>query len=99
MVIDGKIFGCQLPGRRCGNQCTNQGRYCHEDPEGDVASGISGVHVVQENLRQMCIWDQANKTAADNAKWWRYQVLDTGEGPTALQRTVNPNPNPTVAHC
>lgn len=38
-------------------------------------SGISGVHVVQENLRQMCIWDQANETVADHQKWWKYQVL------------------------
>merc|ERR1719267_382116 len=75
MIIDGHIFGCHLPDRRCGNQCTNQGRYCHEDPEGDMDSGISGVHVVQENLRQMCIWDQANETVADHQKWWKYQVL------------------------
>ena len=74
MIIDGRLFGCTQPSKPCGNQCTNSGRYCHEDPENDLQSGVSGVHIVQENLRQMCIWEQANATKS-TAKWWTYQNL------------------------
>jgi hypothetical protein len=44
----------------CGQQCTNRGRYCTADPDGDRGHGMSGADVLQEDLRQLCIWKWAN---------------------------------------
>ncbi len=56
MYIDGSVFGCTKDTRPCGRQCTNQGRYCAEDPEADLESGSDGYDVVRENVRQYCIF-------------------------------------------
>lgn len=58
----------------CGSLCTHNGRYCNPDPDSDTMVGVSGADVVMENLRQMCVWKQANKTYASDGgkKWWEY---------------------------
>ena len=50
-IMRGERFGC-IGTNRCGNQCTNDGRYCAVDPEKDLTAGIDGMDVVQENLRK-----------------------------------------------
>lgn len=72
IMIDGDVYGCTgSGGTACGNQCTNQGRYCSADPEHDLSTGISGADIVRENLRQICIHKQvANENKI--IKWWNY---------------------------
>lgn len=43
----------------------------------DLYKGISGADVVTENLRQICIWNQAQATYASDygMKWWNYADL------------------------
>ena len=55
-ILNGSHWNCDSSHLRCGNQCSNSGRYCAVDPEYDLNNGISGMDVVQENLRQLCIW-------------------------------------------
>jgi hypothetical protein len=72
MFIDGIYYGCTMPKQPCGSQCTNMGRYCAVDPERDLDQGKTGAMVVEENLRQYCIFQQANATVATLPKWWAY---------------------------
>mmetsp|Transcript_92953 Transcript_92953/g.225715 ORF Transcript_92953/g.225715 Transcript_92953/m.225715 type:complete len:583 (-) Transcript_92953:71-1819(-) len=79
-IYDGEKWGCTRTyndGFACGNQCTNSGRYCSPDPDDGFDTGHSGADVVMENLRQMCIWQQANSTyEIDYGKrWWDYTAL------------------------
>lgn len=79
-IYDGARWGCMREyngGFACGNQCTNSGRYCSPDPDAGFDTGHSGADVVQENLRQMCIWKQANQTYEVDygMRWWRYASL------------------------
>lgn len=55
----------------CVSQCIHKGRYCYPDPEEDFSTGYNGRDVVQENLRQLCLFKQAKK---DNKPWlwWDY---------------------------
>jgi hypothetical protein len=78
LTIDGSWFDCttprtnpRLPKWRCGKQCTNNGRYCAEDPEKDMGSGRDGEDVVRENLRQICLW-RAVKATEQTGIWWDY---------------------------
>jgi hypothetical protein len=78
LTIDGDWFDCttktgQRPPHdwRCGKQCTNSGRYCAEDPEKDLGSGINGKDVVMENVRQICLWRAVNTTGQEGI-WWDY---------------------------
>ena len=57
----------------CVAQCINNGRYCYPDPDGDFQTGYSGRDVVIENLRTLCVFDQANATG-QSWKWWDYVV-------------------------
>eukprot|EP00937_MAST-01D_sp_MAST-1D-sp2_P006495 g6495.t1 len=62
---------------RCGKWCTNSGRYCVPDPDGNVHAGLDGKDVVEENLRQMCLFKEARAepggtAAAAAARWWAY---------------------------
>eukprot|EP00887_Chlorella_sp_A99_P001340 scaffold14.g1340.t1 len=55
----------------CSAQCIHNGRYCSPDPDGNLKEGYSGADVVQENLRQLCVFKLAN----DSGKpwlWWDY---------------------------
>jgi len=55
----------------CKSQCIRQGRYCTPDPDGDLAKGYSGRDIVQENLRQLCVFRLANDTGKPWL-WWDY---------------------------
>lgn len=71
--LDGLQLECYPPSSAftCDNQCTNNGRYCSVDPDGELDKGISGADVVQENLRQLCFWREMNATG-DIAPYWAY---------------------------
>eukprot|EP00591_Stephanopyxis_turris_P008548 CAMPEP_0195517022 /NCGR_PEP_ID=MMETSP0794_2-20130614/9514_1 /TAXON_ID=515487 /ORGANISM="Stephanopyxis turris, Strain CCMP 815" /LENGTH=536 /DNA_ID=CAMNT_0040645753 /DNA_START=62 /DNA_END=1672 /DNA_ORIENTATION=- len=56
----------------CGSLCTNQGRYCSTDPDGDLEKGISGSDVTKESLRRLCIWNHYGKDDGIGEKWWDY---------------------------
>lgn len=61
----------------CANLCTNNGRYCATDPDGDKDKGVSGADVVKESLRRICIWDNFGRQDGIGAKWWDYvQVFE-----------------------
>lgn len=74
-IYDGRAIGC---GTRynCFDQCINNDYYCSVDPDG-INIGVSGAQVVIENLRQMCIWQQANQTYDSDygQRWWTYASL------------------------
>lgn len=83
---DGVRWGCTKDGLKCSSQCTHEGRYCNPDPDNDLEKGVSGADVVRENLRQLCVWQQANEGRAGAAEsgpgaasvgpggaaWWEY---------------------------
>lgn len=75
--VDGKRqYNCfhEDPKQRiCGNQCTNQGRYCSFDPDDDLEVGLSGADVARENIRQRLLWLHCNATD-QSIKWWEYVV-------------------------
>jgi len=78
-ILDGHNYHCTRAapwldtGYICNKQCTNQGRYCAVDPEHDQKRGMDGEDVVKENLRQICIFEQANNTH-HTEKWWNYAL-------------------------
>lgn len=53
-IYDGRLWDCTAQFANgqyvCGDQCTNQGRYCSPDPD-KMGSGIAGADIVKENLR------------------------------------------------
>lgn len=55
----------------CKSQCINHGRYCCPDPEDDLENGYDGRDVIQENLRQLCFFQQVNRTGHP-WYWWDY---------------------------
>eukprot|EP00899_Mesostigma_viride_P010739 jgi/Mesvir1/19667/Mv09943-RA.1 len=55
----------------CDKQCIYMGRYCAPDPEKDFEVGYDGRDVVAENLRQLCVFKQANDTKRPWL-WWSY---------------------------
>lgn len=56
---------------RCGSSCTNQGRYCSFNARADIQNGITGAQVIEENLRQICVFRLLNETGSAT-KWWNY---------------------------
>jgi PA domain len=73
-IYDGARAGCKgAEGmNNCVGLCTNAGRYCATDPDGDLNAGVKGTDVVTESLRRICIW---NKYGADDGvgkAWWTY---------------------------
>lgn len=56
----------------CQSLCTNEGRYCAIDPDGDLNAGISGANVVEESLRRLCIWDLYGKENGIGLEYWEY---------------------------
>jgi hypothetical protein len=95
LVIGGTWFDCDEffeleSGERvskCGKQCTNSGRYCAEDPEQNQDMGVDGEDVVQENLRQICLWRAVNATSSEGV-WWDYvQQFQTLCAPDAASFT------------
>jgi len=77
MIFDGNQADC-TNSNLCGNLCTNNGRYCCSDPDGDRSQGLSGSDVVRESLRQLCIWQNYGGNSAKQSDvgvglaWWRY---------------------------
>jgi len=56
----------------CGNLCTNNGRYCSLDPDGDTNVGLSGADVVVESLRRICIWVHYGSSVKEGETYWDY---------------------------
>lgn len=54
----------------CTESCTHGGRYCAVDPEQDLSTGLTGAMVVEENLRQMCLWRTQVENRTDDPKVW-----------------------------
>jgi hypothetical protein len=72
LIRSGRSLGCKPWGLfDCGKQCTNTGRYCFEDPDGDMAAGLDGRDVVTEDLRQLCVFN-VTAAAGDAWRWWKY---------------------------
>ncbi|KAK9804195.1 hypothetical protein WJX72_000406 [[Myrmecia] bisecta] len=57
--------------QECVTQCIHKGRYCTPDPDGDLLAGFSGADIVQENLRQLCVFKLGNDSAMPWV-WWDY---------------------------
>jgi hypothetical protein len=55
----------------CQKQCLNAGRYCAQDPDGNLDAGFSGRDVVLANLHSLCAF-QAFDAARTPWLWWRY---------------------------
>lgn len=77
-LYDGTVVGCEADmtddwyaGDPCLNLCTNKGRYCATDPDGDLGAGISGADVVKESLRRKCIWKEYGQDGV-GLPWWKY---------------------------
>jgi hypothetical protein len=73
-IYDGVASECRGPdgNNQCFNLCTNQGLYCAPDPDGDLDYGISGVDVVTESLRRLCIWGLYGDDGV-GVEWWNYE--------------------------
>ena len=71
-IYDGFRAGCQVDGKnQCFDLCTNNGRYCSTDPDGNMGVGSSGADVVVESLRRLCIWKEYGSDGIGEA-WWSY---------------------------
>lgn len=74
-VHDGSKMGCTKEDKQrndCHSLCTNEGRYCATDPDGDINKGISGANVVMESLRRLCIWNHYGAPTGMGEIWWDY---------------------------
>jgi len=82
-IMDGSKAGCRGAHEYCGDQCANDGRYCVEDPDLDEMNGLSGFDVLEEDLRQICVWkyqkEQFKKGGEDQEEetqhWFMYVDL------------------------
>ena len=76
-IYDGIVGGCRNatdpnnPRNSCHSMCTNVGRYCAVDPDGDLDNGISGKDVIVESLRRLCIWEHYGKDGV-GLEYWDY---------------------------
>uniref|UniRef100_A0A7S3P662 Vacuolar sorting receptor thioredoxin-like domain-containing protein n=1 Tax=Amphora coffeiformis TaxID=265554 RepID=A0A7S3P662_9STRA len=71
LIYDGVRAGC-ADTDRCQNMCTNNGRYCQNDPDGNNTAGNSGAEVVEESLRRICIWRHYGMEDGIGREWWDY---------------------------
>eukprot|EP00456_Euglypha_rotunda_P062039 TRINITY_DN5202_c0_g1_i22.p1 TRINITY_DN5202_c0_g1~~TRINITY_DN5202_c0_g1_i22.p1 ORF type:complete len:366 (+),score=29.69 TRINITY_DN5202_c0_g1_i22:86-1183(+) len=71
LIINGIPYNCTAPNLPCATQCTNSGRYCAVDPNGNLNTGLNGMDIVAENLRQICIFQEMNDTNRPWL-WWDY---------------------------
>mmetsp|Transcript_19009 Transcript_19009/g.26326 ORF Transcript_19009/g.26326 Transcript_19009/m.26326 type:complete len:693 (-) Transcript_19009:189-2267(-) len=55
----------------CNAQCLTKGKYCASDPDDDLEKGYTGRDVVLENLRQLCVYQEANASGTPWL-WWDY---------------------------
>eukprot|EP00808_Paulinella_micropora_P010848 g70476.t1 len=70
VILNGSQYNCYNTGL-CGSQCINNGLYCTGDPDNNINRGVSGAQVIQENLRQICVFRTVNQTR-EYHKWWDY---------------------------
>lgn len=73
-IYDGTRAGCRgLNGmNNCVGLCTNSGRYCATDPDGNLYAGLTGTDVVTESLRRICIWNTYGVADGVGEPWWTY---------------------------
>uniref|UniRef100_A0A7S3DXD1 PA domain-containing protein n=1 Tax=Entomoneis paludosa TaxID=265537 RepID=A0A7S3DXD1_9STRA len=73
-IYDGNAAGCHTADgqNQCMTLCTNHGRYCANDPDDDLYSGVSGADVVTESLRRICIWSHYGSVDGIGLNWWNY---------------------------
>lgn len=64
LVIKGTRYGCDAAGNACGDFCETDGKnaYCLI-PD---SLGVTGKDVLNEDVRQYCIWKQENNTFSKN---------------------------------
>jgi len=89
-VWDGTKWGCTVTNNPCRSQCTDGGYYCNPDPDNDIFAGLSGKDIVEENLRQLCVWKQAQPFLRQNGAelWWKYVI--------EFARRCHPGSTPTT---
>ena len=81
-VYSADMFGCKdakdlLPGKSCSKLCLSMDA-CAFDPEEDTTVGLDGIDVLQENVRQLCLWKNVNSTISSGMAWWDYmETFDT----------------------
>ena len=81
-VLSGARWGCGRGGVRCGEQCTNGGRFCalqlRERTAPSHFKSVSAAAVLRENLRQLCVLLISNKGAKRDwasraaSQWFAY---------------------------
>lgn len=73
-IYDGSRSGCVGAGSsvECDSLCTNNGRYCATDPDGDINVGVSGADIVRESLRRLCVWEHYGERDGIGMAWWEY---------------------------
>ena len=68
-ITSGRDIGCfpspRVLSPKCDARCTNGGRYCASDWP------VASRYVVEENLRQMCVYRVAS-VAGEHHMWWEY---------------------------
>ena len=69
---NGSSLQCKLFPERCESLCTNNNRYCANDPDGFRTSGISGADVVRESLRRICVWKDYGEVDGIGLSYWDY---------------------------
>eukprot|EP00808_Paulinella_micropora_P012929 g15301.t1 len=83
VVLDGDVYGCHGGLDDCGNQCTNNGRYCAVDPESEgkgnenvesLDTGLSGADSIKETLRSICVFN-VSAEAGKPRLWWTYTKI------------------------
>jgi len=79
-IYDGVVAKCRSSKgfNVCFNLCTNNGKYCALDPD-----GLSGVDIVTESLRRICIWNHYGESDGIGVKYWDYiiEFLDRCDSP------------------
>lgn len=76
-VVNGTDYWCYDPSSDelyCGDLCTNRGLYCAPDPDGMHDVGLSGADLVEEALRQMCVWEHYKATGGYGEVFYEYVV-------------------------
>ena len=73
-IYDGTRATCRgLDGmNNCVGLCSNRGRYCATDPDGNLYAGLTGTDVVTESLRRICIWNSYGVADGVGEPWWTY---------------------------
>jgi hypothetical protein len=90
-VYEGDSWGCfgkeldSTYGSNCGKLCLYDEKFCTYDPEGNTTIGLDGNDVLEENLRQLCIFQYTetldtneavlnDTTSSSESLYWEYLV-------------------------